>query len=226
VVGGETWCGSPRTCAVLGQARGLLTARHTDISADWGRTEGEAEDAKRPDGEEAQRWRGSCGGRGGSGATPSGDDGGGAASCDGCAGQRRGSGCGAAAPPCTTQGAPRLDAHPQAYSRRASLLNPPSRPQVALYDLEVRAEGAELAVAAAAAGRHGTTPALETLRCELYWKLRHSLERHCRAETPPVELCPLAFERWQFNCVLQRHQAGTARSHPSANTHPVISGLT
>lgn len=70
--------------------------------------------------------------------------------------------------------------------------------------------------AVAAAERHGTTPALETLRCELYWKLRHSLERHCRAETPPVELCPLAFERWQFNCMLQRHQAGTACSPPSA----------
>jgi hypothetical protein len=86
---------------------------------------------------------------------------------------------------------------------------------VALYDLEVRLEGAEEAVATTAAEWHGTTPALETLRCELYWKLRHSLERHCRAETPPVELCPLAFERWQFNCMLQRHEAGTARSHAS-----------
>jgi hypothetical protein len=25
-----------------------------------------------------------------------------------------------------------------------------------------------------------------------------------------VELCPLAFERWQFNCMLQRQLTGTA----------------
>mmetsp|Transcript_28 Transcript_28/g.55 ORF Transcript_28/g.55 Transcript_28/m.55 type:complete len:487 (-) Transcript_28:1071-2531(-) len=46
-----------------------------------------------------------------------------------------------------------------------------------------------------------TTPAVESLRCDLYWKLRSTLEALCVEESPqnkPPVL--LAFERWQFRC--------------------------